>query len=245
MLELGEGRYVARPATTSSDLSACLALRAAAFRGGAPDEDAFDGASRHVMVEDRRTGEAACTFRLAFYRGDGIARSYSGLRYDLSRLAGFPGVLLELGRFCIRGGAPDADILRLALAALTREVDAAGVTLLFGCSSFPGTDPADHAPALGYLAGRPPAPPDWAPGIGTSGTVPLARFAPDAPQRRGLLALPPLLRSYLGLGGWTSDHAVIDRDLGTTHVFTGVEIARIPPARARALRLVADAAQGA
>jgi hypothetical protein len=41
------------------------------------------------------------------------------------------------------------------------------------------------------------------------------------------------------MGRWVSDHAVIDHDLGTLHVFTGVEIAAIPPARARALRAIA------
>jgi len=51
--------------------------------------------------------------------------------------------------------------------------------------------------------------------------------------------MPPLLRAYLRMGGWVSDHAVIDRDLGTLHVFTGLEIRAVPPARARALRAVA------
>jgi hypothetical protein len=37
-----------------------------------------------------------------------------------------------------------------------------------------------------------------------------------------------------------SDHAVCDDDLDTLHVFTAVEIAKIPPARARALRLIAE-----
>jgi putative hemolysin len=51
--------------------------------------------------------------------------------------------------------------------------------------------------------------------------------------------MPPLLRTYLLMGGCVSDHAVIDGDLNTLHVFTGLEIAAIPPARARALRAVA------
>jgi len=51
--------------------------------------------------------------------------------------------------------------------------------------------------------------------------------------------MPPLLRTYLMMGGWVSDHAVIDADLGTLHVFTGLEIAAIPPARKRLLRAVA------
>ena len=41
------------------------------------------------------------------------------------------------------------------------------------------------------------------------------------------------------MGGWVSDHAVIDARLNTLHVFTGLEIAAIPPARARALRAIA------
>ena len=65
----------------------------------------------------------------------------------------------------------------------------------------------------------------------------LAARQPDA--RRALLTMPPLLRTYLLMGGWISDHAVIDRQMDTLHVFTGVEIAAIPPARARALRALA------
>jgi hypothetical protein len=51
--------------------------------------------------------------------------------------------------------------------------------------------------------------------------------------------MPPLLRSYLLMGGWVSDHAVVDPDLGTLHVFTGLEIRNVPPSRAALLRGVA------
>ena len=54
-----------------------------------------------------------------------------------------------------------------------------------------------------------------------------------------MLGMPPLLRTYLLMGGWVSDHAVVDRDLNTLHVFTALEIRAIPPARARLLRGVA------
>ena len=56
---------------------------------------------------------------------------------------------------------------------------------------------------------------------------------------RSVSLKPPLLRSYLAMGGWVSDHAVIDRQMGTLHVFTGLEIAGIPPNRARLLRALA------
>ena len=51
--------------------------------------------------------------------------------------------------------------------------------------------------------------------------------------------MPPLLRSYLAMGGWVSDHAVVDAHLGTLHVFTGLEINVIPPARKKLLRAIA------
>lgn len=51
--------------------------------------------------------------------------------------------------------------------------------------------------------------------------------------KRAMAELPPLLRTYLMMGGWVSDHAVVDRHLNTLHVFTGLEIRAIPPARAR------------
>jgi putative hemolysin len=51
--------------------------------------------------------------------------------------------------------------------------------------------------------------------------------------------MPPLLRSYLAMGGWVSDHAVLDKALNTLHVFTGLEVSTIPPARARRLRALA------
>ena len=33
------------------------------------------------------------------------------------------------------------------------------------------------------------------------------------------------------LGGWVSDHAVVDHAMGTLHVFIGVELDNIPEAR--------------
>jgi putative hemolysin len=50
--------------------------------------------------------------------------------------------------------------------------------------------------------------------------------------------LPPLLRAYLGLGGKVSDHAIIDPDLGTTLLFTGLNVAQVPQKRAQRLRAI-------
>lgn len=227
-------RYRVRRAASAADLDAALALRAERFRGGAaPDEDGFDARCTHVLVED--ADGLACTFRAMTIPGaGGIAASYAAQHYDLTALAGFGAPMVELGRFCARGGAPDADVLRLAWGALARIVDGCGAGLLFGCSSFEGTDAAAHGDAFALLAARHLAPRRWAPVRRAAEALRLTPRAFDAPAAsRGM---PPLLRSYLGLGGWVSDHAVVDRDLGRMHVFTGLEIAAIPARRLRVLR---------
>lgn len=242
MALLARGRYCAREIDTPEDLARARALRARAFPADAVSaDDPHDDICRHVLVEDTRGGEAVCTFRL-LWLGDGsqIGRSYSARFYGLDPLAAFPAPMLELGRFCIRPGRRDGDILRVAWGALTRIVDTEGVEMLFGCASFQGTDAARHAEAFAMLHDRNIAPPRWRPRIKAPRVVVLSRAMRAAfDPRRALAATPPLLRTYLTMGGRVSDHAVVDSEMNTMHIFTGVEIGAIPPARARALRAVA------
>ncbi|OYU19945.1 MAG: ornithine-acyl-ACP acyltransferase [Rhodobacteraceae bacterium PARR1] len=219
-----------------------MALRGRVFRGDAQadDRDAFDVAAIHVLVEE--SGVIRAGFRLlAMDSGAGTSLGYAAARYDLSRLASFAPPVLELGRFCTHPEAAlDTDVLRLAWAFITREVDARGAGMLCGCTSFPGRDPARHRAALAHLT-RHLAPEALAPLPRGADAIPFARdLAGVVPDPVAALAgLPPLLRTYLMMGGWVSDHAVPDPDLDTLHVFTAVEIAAIPPARARALRALA------
>ena len=236
MQVLETGRLRARLAEGPQDVARAQRLRQRCFRGEAPglDADGHDAACQHVLVETTEGALLSC-YRLQVIAGpEGLEQSYSAQFYDLAPLAALPAPMIEMGRFCIAPGAVDPDILRLAWAAMTRIVDGCSAGLLFGCSSFRGARPADHAEALAALAPH-VAPPQHRPGRRAPETVDL----PSAAARGRPTALPPLLRTYLAMGGWVSDHAVIDRDLDTLHVFTGVEIAAIPPARARALRALA------
>lgn len=240
MPRLGLGRFTLDFAPPDK-AEAALSLRALCFRAGRPDRDRFDALCLHGTVSGPE-GQAVAAFRLLPLPSMADSgRSYAAQFYDLSRLARLPGPALELGRFCLHPDWHDPDILRLAWAGITRLVDARGVALLFGCTSFSGTDPAPQAEALAHLARHHLAPPDRAPlRRGAAIDYPALTADHDADEKRALASLPPLLRTYLAMGGWVSDHAVIDRDLNTFHVFTGVEIARIPPARARLLRALSD-----
>lgn len=250
-------RYRVRLAQDEADLQATEGLRHRCFRqvpgqetGAAipSDRDAFDNRCQHVLIEalDKVAGTEpalVASFRLLLLPdGGGIEDSYSAQYYDLTALRAYPAPMLELGRFCIH---PDlapraedgAEVLRLAWGELTRWVEAHQVGMLFGCSSFRGTDAATYRDTFALLRAGHLAPETWAPGRRAGEIIGFAEGPThDADRKQGLKRMPPLLRSYLAMGGWVSDHAVVDRDLGTLHVFTGLEIASVPPERARLLR---------
>jgi L-ornithine Nalpha-acyltransferase len=248
------GRYRARFSRAAEDVEAAQRLRHLALignrTGAAPDParatgldaDAFDADCTHALVEEVRTGRLVCCFRMMHLEnGSQIARTYSAQWYELSALADYPAPMVEMGRFCIHPDHGDPDVLRIAWGAMTGYVEEHGVELLFGCSSFEGVDAETYMDAFAYLKEKHLAPKRWLPRVKAprvfrfAKQLGLKRSNPQLAMRR----MPPLLRTYLTMGGWVSDHAVIDHDLNTLHVFTGVEISRVPPRRRALLRMAA------
>lgn len=238
MISLTRGRYRVSQASTAAHIAEAQALRARCFRVQR-DRDAFDSQCTHILI--RRTNDDAlvCCFRMMPLCGAEIWRSYSAQYYALDALAAYDGRMVEMGRFCVDPQVNDPDILRVAWGAMTAYVDENGVELLFGCSSFAGTETAAYLDAFAMLKARHLAPKRWLPKIKSPHVFRFAarlRRKPDA--KKAQAGMPPLLRTYLMMGGWVSDHAVVDARMNTLHVFTGVEIGAIPAARKRLLRAV-------
>jgi putative hemolysin len=250
MRVFARGRYSVRFSSAPRDVEAAQRLRFAAFIAARPgaalegdralglDRDAYDDHCIHALVEDVADGRLVCCFRMLHLKsGAEIGRSYSAQWYELSRLADFDAPMVEMGRFCVAPGCRDPEVIRSAWTAMTAYVEENGVELLFGCSSFHGVDAEAYMDAFAYLKERHLAPKRWLPRVKAPRVF---RFAKQLRLRRpdvklAMRRMPPLLRSYLLLGGWVSDHAVIDNDLNTLHVFTGVEISRVPASRRRLL----------
>ncbi|MGI9390926.1 MAG: GNAT family N-acetyltransferase [Boseongicola sp.] len=242
-------KYNVRWAENASDLKAAQRLRYRAFiaKSGAMDRlngrdsDDFDKICSHILIEEVTTGHLVATFRvLSLASGADIGQSYSAQYYALEALENFKAPMAEMGRFCIEPGQTDPDILRVAWGALTTFVDRESVGMLFGCSSFKGTKTSNYSDAFAVLRDRYLAPKRWWPKTKAPNVFQFARLLRRSPDRSlAFKTMPPLLRSYLRMGGWVSDHAVVDRDLNTLHVFTGLEIGTIPAARAKALRALA------
>lgn len=233
-----KGRYRTRMTNAPSDLRAAQVLRARCFGLDKPlDRDAFDDRCTHFLIHERKSGALVCTFRMLDVTGADISASYAAQFYELSALEKFDGRMVELGRFCIAPEAKDPEILRVAWAAMTTYVDQHDVKLLFGCSSFAGTEMNTYLDAFAVLKAQHLAPTRWLPRVKAPDVFRFAARLRRKPNMKKALAhMPPLLRTYLMMGGWVSDHAVVDRQMNTLHVFTGVEIGAIPATRKRLLR---------
>lgn len=225
-----------RLAVTGDDLAQVQALRAARFlpgSGTARDEDQFDRQSLHLVVIDPAQPDAPlrATARLRLLSdAPQILGSYTGQFYDLSRLARSGLRCLEIGRICRAAEADAQDLPRALLAGLTDLACATQADVLMGCASFHEADPARHAGALAKLKRAHIGPEALRPG----------RRAPEVIEfpeggATDVRQIPSLLRLYLSLGGWVSDHAVRDAALDTLHVFTAVEVDKIPDSRRRML----------
>jgi putative hemolysin len=195
------------------------------------DFDKYDMVCDHLLVVDRDAHDedgqplVVGTYRLT--REKDAARAggfYTSSEYDLSRmLAGLAAGTryLELGRSCIlksyRARPGTMQLLWKGLMAYVARFD---IDVMFGCASFPGTDPKDLAMPLSYLhhfhampaALRVRARPELLVDMNR-----LARSAID--EREGIRSLPPMLKGYVRAGCCIGEGAVIDRQFGTTDVF--------------------------
>lgn len=233
-----KGRYRVSLSRARGGIAAARALRSLAFGTAGLDGDHFDAVCDHLLVHEIKSGALVCCARLLVLEGGSeIGRSYSAQYYDLSALSRFQGRMTEMGRFCIHPDWPDPDILRVAWGALTGYVDENRIEMLFGCTSFAGTETETYLDAFAMLGARHIAPKRWLPGIKAPEVF---RYGSGDARRldvkKALRLMPPLLRTYLLMGGWVSDHAVVDREMNTLHVFTGLEIGAIPDGRKRLLR---------
>lgn len=194
------------------------------------ERDELDAAADHLVLVDRRKSDKNFEHIVGVYRllPDTRAREfghfYSDQEYDLSPLIASGRPLLELGRSCLdpahRGGAG----VFLLWNALADYVLSSGVELLFGTASFHGTNPEAIAEPLAWLHHNHLAPPNLRPRARPEGYQSMDLRPVDQLDRRAaMLAMPPLLKAYLRLGGTVGEGAYIDRVFNTIDVLLIVD----------------------
>ena len=224
-----------RLATTSSEIEAAQRLRFRVFyqeMGAQPtaemaasgrDFDQFDAICDHLLVIDRRLGEGSPgvvgTYRLLRRESDKFQHFYSAGEYEVAKIAAFPGRVLELGRSCVDSAYRTKMTMQLLWRGIAGYVFTHNIDLMFGCASLPGTNPEALAVPLSYLYHHHLAPEDVRPRALPELYTTMNLLPANAINaRQAVVALPPLVKGYLRLGGFVGDGAVIDRQFNTTDV---------------------------
>jgi putative hemolysin len=228
------GSQVIRLATSADELDAAQALRYRVFydeMGAKPDADMaatrrdfdrFDRICDHLLVADRDRTDDQVVGTYRFIRRE-HARSagsfYSASEYDITKLANFPGTVLELGRSCVDAKYRNRATMQLLWRGVSEYVNAFGVDLMFGCASLHGTNPEELAVQLSYLYHYHLAPEALRATALSHRKVNMNILPKESiDPKRALASLPPLLKGYLRVGGFIGDGAVIDHQFNTTDV---------------------------
>lgn len=229
-----------RLATCNADIEAAQRLRWEIFysaMGATPvddnelDVDPYDPICDHLLVEDNAAGvvKVVGTYRLL---RESVANTrhgfYSAGEYDLAPLAQQGGELLELGRSCVAPDYRDAGTIQLLWRGIATYLRRHSIGMMFGCASFHGIDPEEHADTLSYLWHhhlalselRSRALPDR---YINMARLPLGSYDP----RQAMRKLPPLIKAYLRVGAQIGDGAVIDHQFNTVDVFIVMPVAEI------------------
>lgn len=243
------GNLEVRLAVTRKDLHAVQKLRYQVFykellaeadamtRVRRRDADSFDAICDHLLVLDhdireRRKPKVVGTYRLlrqeAAMQHGGF---YSQNEFDLEGLFAAHPVefrFLELGRSCVLKPYRNRRTLELLWQGIWAYANRHAIDAMFGCASFAGVNPDEHALGLSFLHHYARADADW-----------LMRAHPHLRQEMNLMqrgsidpkaalrALPPLIKGYLRVGAKIGDGAVIDRQFGTIDVAVVMPMARI------------------
>ncbi|WP_081852883.1 GNAT family N-acyltransferase [Bosea sp. 117] len=218
------------------------ALPAAAARLARRDFDAFDAFCDHLLVLDHDAGRLVLgrhepkvvgTYRLLRQE---IAKRHGGFytagEFDIAPLlARHSGRhFLELGRSCVLRPYRNKRTVELLWHGIWAYVLHHGVDVLFGCASLEGTDPAALARPLAFLHHFAPGDQEWRVAALPHRATAMDTLPKEAIDAKAALGeLPPLIKGYLRLGAQIGEHAVVDRQFGTTDVFIVLPVERINP----------------
>jgi putative hemolysin len=234
--ELRASNLGVRLATSAAEIDAVQALRYrvfyqemgaradAATAASQRDTDAYDAVADHLVVVDHNLGDGpegiiGCYRLIRRSAAARVGAFYSSAEYDVGKLIGLPGEILELGRSCVAAEGRTRGTMQLLWRGIAAYVLQYRIDLMFGCASLPGTDLAALAPQLTYLARNHLAPEEIRPRALPERYVAMDRLPPEAVNSaRALNELPPLIKGYLRLGGFIGDGAVLDEQFNTTDV---------------------------
>lgn len=200
------------------------------------DFDSYDDICDHLLVVDNAIDgeiedQIVGTYRL-LRQEVAMANGgfYSASEFDIAPLLKrHPDKqFMELGRSCVLPDYRTKRTVELLWQGNWAYALRHGMGAMFGCASFPGVDPQEHALALSFLHHNSQVKDEWM----VSAKSDLYRKMDMIPAdginpRQALSAMPPLVKGYLRLGAMIGDGAVVDQAFNTTDVLIVLPIAVI------------------
>lgn len=188
------------------------------------DFDQFDEYCDHLLVVEHQAGgggyRVVGTYRmLRRQEMEKLGRFYSESEFDITQIKNQPGEILEVGRSCVAPEYRNRAVMQLLWRGIGAYVARFNVRLLFGCASFHGVDPKEHAMALSYLHHYHLAPMECRPAALPERYVELNMMPKEEVDAKAAFTnLPALIKGYLRLNGYIGAGAVIDPEYNTTDV---------------------------
>jgi L-ornithine Nalpha-acyltransferase len=200
------------------------------------DIDSFDDICDHLLVVDTALygdpeDQIVGTYRLL--RQDVAVNHggfYSACEFDIDPLlARHPDKrFMELGRSCVLPNYRTKRTVELLWQGNWAYALKHNIHAMFGCASFPGVRPEEHALALSFLHQTVCAKGDWAASAKSDLFCEMDLMPAEAINpKRALMSMPPLVKGYLRLGAMVGHGAVVDQAFNTTDVLVILPIEAI------------------
>jgi putative hemolysin len=245
--------YEIRVAETQSEVEAAQRVRYRVFyeelsavptpamQATRRDFDKYDPYCDHLLAIDRANvdedGQPIVMGCYRVLRNEGALRAggfYTSGEFDISKLLHSVqkgAKLLELGRSCVAKEYRTRPIVvQMLWNGVMAYVARYKIDVMFGCASFPGTDPQSIAMPLSYLHHFHPMREEIKARALPALYVDMDRMPKDQINpREALMALPPLIKGYVRVGAQIGDGAVIDHQFSTTDVLIYVSLLEMSP----------------
>jgi putative hemolysin len=194
------------------------------------DRDEYDPICDHVLIIDKEKGLTIGTYRLLLRsRLEAGGRFYSENEFDLSNIKNVKGEILEMGRSCVHKDYRSNSILHLLWQRILAYVEDYRVCYIIGCPSLYTMDPSEISSVYTLMKKDHFAPSELRVYPRESARVPGLSDSVSlvGQERKVLLKLPSLVRSYIKIGAFVCGEPALDPEFGTADFFMLLEVSRI------------------
>lgn len=223
-------RFIIKTAENHDELAKVLRLRYEVFYREllekrqilGMDIDKFDFKCDHLIIIDKKTDSFIGTYRLICSLFTN--KFYSETEFNLQNIISLPGIKLELGRACVHRDYRTGSSIALLWRGITEYMKETGTKYMFGCSSIKTTDKLEIAAIYKNLSHNHLASQECRVTPKRKFTIKdfdvLTNGISEEAEGAAAEKIPPLIKSYLNMGGLICGEPAYDKKFKCADLFT-------------------------